>query len=189
MSNYNSEEGTIQLPKSKFAAIKKKFIADYNIIMEQELINAKDLRNHVITSNKGKRHVEYCIKMLDDAERYNVSSETIFKMCDVEGNKKPRAVNRKIVKFANSKTMQFSLNGEGSITFDKEHKTINYYVSENNHAVEAARRSKVGRLFFRTMNSITWTNGSGGSLIGNDEYNREDGGGADYVTSSFGNKK
>lgn len=189
MSCYNWEAGTIQLPKSQFAKIKKQFIADYNAIMQRELDNGKRLREHVLEANKGKRGVDWWMRLQDAADRFNVSFETVSKMCAGNGNKKPRALNKKIMEFANSKTMSFSLDGEGSVTFNPENKTVTYDVWENNRAVERARESKVGQLFFRTMKNVNWTRGSGGKLYGNDEYNIHESrgyeGGGNYVTETF----
>lgn len=189
MSCYNWEAGTIQLPKSKFAGIRRQFIKDYNDIMQRELDNGKRLREHVLTTFKGKRGVDWWMRLQDAAGRFGVSLETVSKMCAGNGNKKPRTPNKKLLEFANGKTLSFSLDGEGVIIFNLDNKTVTYDVWENNRSVERARESKVGQLFFKTMSRIEWTRGSGGELYGNDEYNKHESyggsGGGNYVTATF----
>lgn len=190
MSCYEWEAGTIQLPKTQFAKIKKQFINDYNNILEAEFNAAKRLREHVLKQHKGKRGVNWFDAVCDAAIGFDVSFETVSKMFDSDLYKKPKTPTKKMFNFANSKTTYFSMDGEGRIVFDPEDKVVTYGVPENNHAVEHARNSKVGRLFFRTMGNINWTRGSGGCLYGNDEYNRDaaygESGGSNYVTAQWG---
>ena len=189
MSCYNWEAGTIQLPKSKFAAIKKQFVNDYNKLLEEQMRRAEKLRQHVLTANKGKRGVKWWCELNDNAEKFGVSWSTVGKMTRGGNDKKPNKLTKKAMEFANGKTMGFDIDGEGYITFDPKTKTVAYNVGENNRAVERARESAVGRLFFRTMNNVTWTRGSGGELYGNDEYNQHESyggsGGGNYVTATF----
>lgn len=76
------------------------------------------------------------------------------------------------------------------VFFDNTAKTARWQVHENNHAVERARESVLGQAFFKAMKNVTWTRGSGGQIVGNDEYNRDagseyEGGGGHYVTATF----
>lgn len=190
MSCYNWEAGTIQLPKPQFGKIKKEFVADYNKILETQMHNANRLVEHVLTINKGKRNVKWQWELDEHANRFDVTWATLCLLGHVRGGKKPKKLTKKAMNFANGKTMGFDINGEGWISFDPEHKTVTYNVGENNRAVERARESYVGKLFFRTMKNVNWTPNSGGTLYGNDEYNREnsygDVGGGNYVTAQFG---
>ena len=77
-----------------------------------------------------------------------------------------------------------------SVVFDNDSKTARWTVHENNHAVEHARASVLGTAFFAAMAKVTWTRGSGGQIVGNDEYNQDAGrdyagGGGSYVTAEF----
>lgn len=70
--------------------------------------------------------------------------------------------------------------------------TVFWDVGENNHAQERAREEPNARVLFKALGKIKWGRGSGGDIIGNDEYNRDDctaGGGGNYVVESFGPKK
>lgn len=76
---------------------------------------------------------------------------------------------------------------DGSITFDGNELT--WQVDDNNHAPERAREHPLGRVLFRELAKVEWTNGTGGQIVGNDEYNsdsRDAGGGANYVVNAFG---
>jgi hypothetical protein len=191
MSCYNWEQGTIQLPKSKYASIKKEFIAAYNAYLLDQLDRSKRLREHVLAVNKGKRNVQWFYDLQDNMQKFGVEWDTLNKMIATinKDGKKPSNLNKKLMNLANSKTLAFDVANEGQITFINGDKSVAWYVSENNRAVEACRESKVGSLFFRTLGKVEWTRGSGGEIAGNDEYNREDcgvGGGGNYVTATFG---
>jgi len=191
MSCNNWERGTIQLPKSKYAAIKKAFIADYNAYLLDQLERSKRLREHVLTVNKGKRNVQWFYALQDSMQKFGVEWDTLDKMIATinEDGKKPSSLNKKRMNLANSKTTEFNVTNEGQITFINGAKSVVWYVDYNNRAVEACRESKVGRMFFRMLDKVDWTRGSGGEIVGNDEYNRDDewaGGGGNYVTATFG---
>lgn len=77
--------------------------------------------------------------------------------------------------------------GESSISFDK--RVVVWSVPENNHAREHGRTHPLARVLFETLGSVRWTRGTGGDIVGNDEYNRDsrdEGGGGNYVLTRFG---
>lgn len=77
--------------------------------------------------------------------------------------------------------------GEPSIRF--EGRKVVWTVPENNHACEHARVHPLAEAFFKLLDGVRWTRGSGGVIVGNNEYNRDDqnvGGGGNYVVSEYG---
>lgn len=81
--------------------------------------------------------------------------------------------------------------GQASIRLVPKTRQVVWHVSENNHAVDSAWESPLGKAFYALLSKVTWTRGTGGEFIGNDEYNednRDEGGGANYVTHRFGLK-
>lgn len=92
---------------------------------------------------------------------------------------------------ATSRTKSFPIisNGdypEGSLVF--EGRTLTWSVTENKNAVRDAHDGPTAHVFFGYLDKLTWTRGSGGYGVGNDEYNESDdlGGGANYLTFSYG---
>ena len=192
MSCNNWERGTIQLPKSKYAAIKKAFVVDYNAYLLDQLERSKRLREHVVAVNKGKRmDGQWFYALQDHMQKFGVEWDTLNKMIATinKDGAKPKNLNKKLMNLANSKTTEFDVINEGRIAFVNGDKSVMWYVEENNHSVERCRESKLGRMFFRMLSKVEWTRGSGGEIVGNDEYNRDNecaGGGGNYVTATFG---
>lgn len=94
-------------------------------------------------------------------------------------------ISREAPRYTNRDTAFSNL--DCSVSF--EGRTVTWDVPGNNHAVDHARDSVLGRTFFDHLRKINWTRGTGGHIIGNDEYNqdsRDCGGGANYVTDTFG---
>ena len=78
--------------------------------------------------------------------------------------------------------------GDFNIAFTDKDKCIYWNVDENNHARDHAHDHPVAKALFRLLKTVKWTRGTGGTLVGNDEYNREsdcEGGGGNYVTMTF----
>lgn len=191
MSCYNWEQGNIKLPSKGYTKFKRDFIAVYNAYLLNQLDGSKRLLEHVSLLNKGKRNVQWYYALQDNMNKFGVEWDTLNKMIATinKDGMKPKNLNKKLMNLANSKTKQFDVAGEGAITFLNDDKSVVWYVEENNRSVDRCRESKVGGIFFAMLRNITWTRGSGGEIVGNDEYNQEDahaGGGANYVTSSFG---
>lgn len=89
-----------------------------------------------------------------------------------------------------TKTTQYDAD-LATITLNPTKHTLSWDVSENNHAVDSSRDSYMGSAMFALLAKIEWTRGSGGTFIGNDEYNRDsecEGGGGNYVTATYAMK-
>lgn len=82
----------------------------------------------------------------------------------------------------------FRLNmGESSLEF--KGRELHWSVGENNHARDRGRSHPVARALFKALDLVEWTRGSGGKILGNDEYNRDtdyEGGGGNYVVDEYG---
>lgn len=77
--------------------------------------------------------------------------------------------------------------GEPSITFDG--RTVTWDVPENNHACDHAREHPIAQAFFHVLGTVKWTRGSGGDIVGNNEYSRDsrdEGGGGNYLVAHYG---
>lgn len=100
----------------------------------------------------------------------------------------PRRVLQADMDYPTNRTTDFHRGG-ASLSFDRAASTVTWDVGENNHAVEHARETSMGKAFFEALEQVRWTRGTGGWFTGNDEYNEENrdaGGGANYVTTGFG---
>lgn len=77
---------------------------------------------------------------------------------------------------------------DASITLNNKTKTVTWDVPENNHARAHARGHYVAKALFRALDRVDWKRGSGGQIVGNDEYNRdnyESGGGGNYTIATY----
>lgn len=101
---------------------------------------------------------------------------------------KPKRVLAADMKYPTNRSTVFGA-GEGQISFEKDTSSVTWAVGENNHAVEHARENPLAQVFFAEMAKVRWTRGTGGVIVGNNEYNREDresGGGGNTCNQGFG---
>ncbi|MCP1674297.1 hypothetical protein J2T57_001399 [Natronocella acetinitrilica] len=114
--------------------------------------------------------------------------------CEMIAFRRPPKPQRKtldrLIPAATNKTLAFS-SGDLYVSLDDEQRTLTWRVDRNNHACRRARESTLGAAVFKALAAVKWTRGSGGKIIGNDEYNIDagagiEGGGGGYVTKAFG---
>ena len=91
---------------------------------------------------------------------------------------------------ATNQTTEYGGPTDYYVTIDNSDKSVHWHVQENNHAVDDARDSWLGRAFFRELKGIDYGKSKkfGGFFVGNDEINRDDGDGTNYITARFGKK-
>jgi hypothetical protein len=84
---------------------------------------------------------------------------------------------------------EIPVGSEACISFNKKTRVITWSVAENNHSVERAHDHATGKEFFKRLSRVVWTRGTGGQIVGNDEYNRDARGAGEasnYVTNRYG---
>lgn len=106
------------------------------------------------------------------------------------GMEKPRRVLQSDIDWPTNRTTEFH-ESDLSLAFNRQTRTVTFSVMENNHAREHADNTVLARAFYEQIAKVRWTHGTGGVVLGNDEYNREsgyevEGGGGSYVVAAYG---
>lgn len=200
MSKYEWESGTIKIPAKEWAGFRTKLIKAHNVLEETRLKQATQMHAKLKELLKGKRgearqevmdrFEEKCRHVLGyDEKVIGMVLETKW-----SGGKQvyvlkgaPRKKDIEIL--PTTKDCVLSAGDEATITLRNDDRTVTWSVNENNHACDRARRHPMGGHLFRALAGIEWTRGSGGKIVGNDEYNSDAdyaGGGGNYVTDEFG---
>lgn len=186
MSCYNWERGTIKIPTKEYSKLRKAVITEHNRLQDERFELALRCHAKVLAAKKGKRGFNaYHWANSADGIPWNVIH--LMFSHDPKTNKwkfhkpKKKGLDKKPL----TKDALLSLGGSAIIFKDR---TVIWDVAENNRAVEDERAKPLAKFFFRKLDNITWTRGSGGKIVGNDEYNREadyEGGGGCYVTATY----
>lgn len=187
MSCYESESGTIDLPTSAVAKVKQAIRDANNALHEQTYAEAREIAcTHGAVLRRRIKAGESAWHAI--SEIVPQASEPVAEaLLESEGRAPKRADIRPLR--ATSRTNRLPVGFDAEISF--EGRTVSWSVSENNHAVERARRHPVAIAFFAALDQVSWTRGSGGVIVGNDEYNRDSdgpGGGSNYITAAYGPK-
>lgn len=208
MSKYEWERGTIIIPTSQWAAFRRGLVETWNAEQDRLFSLAVALRGEIEAAAKGKRGFDRAAWLRERmrARHWGSSGESErSEDCDeverllglrsalVDGTwvtpTKTRAPKRKDLRtmpVSRGGTMDL---GEASIHLDDDAHAVTWRVSENNHACETARSLPMARALFSALSRVEWTRGSGGKIVGNDEYNRDsddEDGGSNYVTAEYG---
>ena len=191
MSRYEWEQGTFRIPASRWASFKGSLRQAYNEELAADLVLAEQVLTKVKADYKGRRKVDWRAALTREIDhedphsggggfrpkyRFGVLSSMaiITKACAGLGEPggRLRALKKKDFPRATNKTMAFDA-GEGTISLHDKDRTVVWNVPENNHACDYARSSPMARALFRLLDGIAWSRGTGGYIVGNDEYNRE----------------
>jgi len=211
MSCYEWERGTFKLSVTEYAKFKKSFMNGMKTKYEKAYEDAVAIHADILKQAKGKRNVDwyglfnanryvrithhgYFSTITEkDRDSFEIAFRSMFRKtsgsCDISKNcrpLKPRKGDFSIK--TKQKNPSFSFE-EANISFDDKAHTIHWNVDENNHACETAHEHEVGKMFFQLLGKVNWTRGTGGEIIGNDEYNQDcdyAGGGGNLTKASYG---
>lgn len=194
MSCYEWEQGTLKIPTKEWAGLKKAVRDEHNRVVQAQFAYCQKLYQHLEQLRETNRNAYDSARVAIDSGRLPElgTQHRWERSCShLVWHKWMESLQRPLKKDfppATNQTTEFSM-GEHSISFDDKAHSVTWSVSENNHAIEYARQHPVAVAFFRALKGITWTRGSGGTIAGNNEYNREsrdEGGGANLVTDRYG---
>lgn len=201
MSCYNWEEGTITIPKKEWSKFRTGLLKAWNEGQLATLEKAKKAHKQLSEAIKGKRGANRSRALEEAVERRFTRAERpgscfreavdqdvrnlIVEDWPVKLRAAPKKKDLDIFPVTKSATIRAE---DFTVVFNNEECQVSWFVSENNRAVEAAREHWFAKKLFSALRRIKWTRGTGGKIIGNDEYNRdsyEAGGGGNYVTEEF----
>lgn len=208
MSKYESERGTIVIPAASWVAFRRTLIETWNAEQNRIFDLAVKIRGELAVAAKGKRGFDRAAWITDrlngrcwggDGEsRASYDAEQVIRLLGLatrfeagayvkpEKDHAPKRKDLKILPVSRGATLS---QDEGTIELDDATHSVTWTVSENNRACESARSMPVATKMFRLLSEIEWTRGSGGKIVGNDEYNRDsygEGEGGNYVTAEYG---
>jgi len=208
MSKYGWERGEIKLSVKEFGSVRRDMIAFHNQRQARLFERAKVMYQTVKESGKGQRNFDFpaCFENLMrgsnrssfydsyDTDGYDEICGSIFPSVLVEGkgwqrSKRPKAPKKAQFAPLKQSAERVPVGDEAGIGFDKKRRVVIWSVCENNHSVERAHENAMGKEFFKRLSRVNWTRGTGGEIVGNDEYNQEAnyaGGGGNYVTARYG---
>lgn len=193
MSCYEWERGSIIIPASQWAGFKKSIRDAVNSQTEKDFVLVTRVFEETLNAGKGKRKFDFataCQLILNSRAYEKLSHGVIYRLFPKKSDTgvKPVRPQKKDFHKLTNKTVEID-NDDCTVTFNDKTHTVSWSVRENNHAVEDAHESVLGQAFFSALRKIKWNRGSGGELVGNNEYNRDDcssGGGANFTTSQYG---
>jgi hypothetical protein len=201
MSCYNWERGTITLSAKEWSGFRKGLLEAWNKRQLELLDRAKRVHATLKAVCKGKRGKTRDAALKGAIERHigrehDDGTEDLRNLVVKYDRAKHAYVlngsqpQRKALKlFAVSKDADIRL-PDADVHFRNKGRAVTWDVSENNRAVEHAHEHWFAKLLFERLGNITWTRGTGGKIIGNDEYNRDagydhEGGGGSYVNREY----
>jgi hypothetical protein len=199
MSKYEWERGTITVPASEWPRLRTAVIEAWNVEQERAFVEAERLYTLIGQAGLSRADEEAVRgfarqqKQGRDEDRFELALRLVLPTSfdDVSRKrhvqvKKPSRSDLKLFAVSRSCTLPLQ---EATIELKNEGRTVGWSVPDNNHACESARAEAVARALFSALARVKWSRGTGGVIVGNDEYNRdsdEDGGGANYVVCRFG---
>lgn len=212
MSCYEWEHGTITLPAKDWANFRKGLLMKWNAKQDEFLAEAERAFTAIKVASKGKRGDNRTKAIQEtlaraaggrlsswgfegDHERHDALGRMLFDRdartyrLDLTTLHKPRKADLKRLKITQDCTIGLP---DASVTFSNATKSVTWDVPENNHAKDHAHEHWFAKALFSALGWIAWTGRTGGQIVGNDEYNRDNrdsDGGGNYVTREFSKAK
>ena len=197
MSTNQWERGEVKMPTSEFSQLTKNLISAIKERQDELFVKATSVYSQIKLEKKGKRdfnvssRIDEILYPRDNGNGFSWgrSSAPTFdhqERWDIQGSllKNGKLVKPKKTDFTIDSKEHFQSN-ELSVCLDKKTKTLHWRVGDNNHSVDDAHESFLGKTVMRILGRVKFTNRTGGVFEGTDEYRTDAGMGAE-VSHRFG---
>lgn len=173
MSCYEEEAGTYCFPAGEYKRVKKELMEFWDKELAANFTRAMNFYE----KNANRNYDEASHELLNtvDLETYTGMSQFLEK---TKAGKIAKPKKTFLTKFKASvlmKNCRYFEFGEAILSFSDDSKTIHWQVERNNRSVEDARRYKMTKKFFALLDTVKWTNKTGGCTRYSNEYMEEDG--------------
>lgn len=218
MSRNEWEEGKFKLSAVEFRKLSNSFYEKLNALREADRQTLTSVRTAVMVAAKGKRGVDWVALFDAEIEKsrprpdlsgygssFNTRTHALNTIDEFQAktllvteydektrkwtSHSPRSVKKGDFSSVSVRSMPTVRMPDATILFDPKKRTVLWSVEENNHACDRARENPVAKAFFSLLGAVSWTRGTGGEIVGNDEYNqdsRDGGGGGNYSKLNYG---
>jgi hypothetical protein len=195
MSCYEWERGSVIIPSDQWVSVRKDIIIHFNERQTWRFEQAQKIYEVLAQSVKGMRQKNRVLTfqrvLKEEAHKREIPYSDRWRIeqsLKTDDWKVKRPKKKDFPHLVLSKNCTIGC-GDLTVTLANERREVIWNVSENNHAVDDAAKSWLGKFVLGRLRQVQWRRGSGGRFTGNDEYNRDDdsdGGGANYVTRRYG---
>jgi hypothetical protein len=206
MSKYQKEYGSFKIPSAEFVELKRKIIDAYNKHQDNTFDFAQTLHGVLVQSKLKAEGSDLPFDPLFDKAVETVKSRldiSAVRGVDIYGDVTRSLCDEDDVQLRLRRPLKqdfpyipisaqrcfIEFTPGAHISFDQDNKAVSWEVDENNHAVDEARNHPVANVFFKALNSVQWTRGTGGMIHYTDEYMRDafgSGGDTSRISSRFG---
>ena len=203
MSCYEWERGSIKFSAREWPSFRKDMLTEWKTRQERLYQHATKATSELKKRVKGLRGRERSVALRSGVKTYaNRFSLSLSEAAELEDAVLDFNWDNQVYQLARPKfTRQtFGLpcvvsrgttirRSDWAMAFSDPERSLFWDVSENNRAVDRARGHDFVNCVFTRLDQTTWTRGTGGVIVGNNEYNRDAdyvGGGANYVSASYG---
>lgn len=170
MSCYNSEYGRITIPSAEIVPLRKRIVRTHNEAQEALRTRFNGLLDRM------RQLLKNDVPLHDIGDRLGFN-EDMWSLIRAKYNRETGYIKKCYKKDLDTKKLsaqRVTLTDEDlTVTIDTKSRTLIWRVSENNRAVERARRSALGKSTERALSRVKWTRNSGGVVKYQDEYQRD----------------
>jgi hypothetical protein len=196
MSKSEWEHGEIVLPAKAYSKFRQDLIKAWNN-WQLELLEKAKVAVELLRKAKEpvNRNVNNVMNYLydNDTQFKNTKDSELYAIVHLIPHKDgkwfvPKKQDLKILPISKGTRLDCD---EATITLNDDTHSLTWHVMENNHACDRAHEHPIANVMFRMLNNVQWVRGSGGQIVGNDEYNQDNdcaGGGGNYVKQTFSPK-
>lgn len=206
MSVYEWEKGSIILPQESWGTFRDGLLSKWNKYQQSVLKDAKRAYSALLRASRGKQGAKYqealtmalrsyCegkqgnLYTVPSWVRHTSISHLVFKRVNAHSPLdivEPEKSDLDTKPLGHGCTLDLKV---AIVKLDNQHRTVTWTVPEENHACERARSHWFSKVMFEALANVTWTPGSGGKIVGNDDYNRYSESHDDYITAEYGQNR